>query len=104
MIDFFNSSKVLQSFCTDYTEKRGEITFQIKKQIIDKRINKHIEFNCGVKNYFFEEQVSLLNLSDFEAFSKNTNLKLENVYGNYQFEKFDPDNSDRLIVIFRKEK
>jgi SAM-dependent methyltransferase len=104
VIDFFNSSKVLQSFCTDYTEKRGEITFQIKKQIIDKRINKHIEFNCGVKNYFFEEQVSLLNLSDFEVFSKNTNLKLVHVYGNYKFEKFDPDNSDRLIVIFRKEK
>jgi SAM-dependent methyltransferase len=102
VIDFFNSNKVLESFHNEYTEKRGGITFQIKKQVINKRINKHIEFNCGKEEYYFEEQVSLLTLADFENFSKNTHLKLENTFGNYHFEKFEPLHSERLIVIFRK--
>ena len=46
----------------------------------------------------------MLGLEDFVSFAKNTNLKLEKVYGNYHFETFDPLHSDRLIVIFRKEK
>lgn len=104
LIDFFNSQKVLSSFRNQYTEKRGDITFQITKQVHNKRINKHIEFNCGNKDYFFEEQVSLLGLEDFESFAKSTNLKLEKVYGNYHFEPFEPTQSERLIVIFRKEK
>lgn len=102
VIDFFNSKKVLESFRNEYTEKRENITFQIKKEVQNKRINKHIEFNCGQKEYFFEEQVSLLTQNDFEEFAKNTGLKLESVYGNYNLEKFDPNHSDRLIVIFRK--
>jgi SAM-dependent methyltransferase len=104
VIDFFNSNKVLQSFRHEYTEIRGDITFQIKKQVIDKRINKHIEFNCGIEDYFFEELVSLLNLEDFERFAENTNLRLESVYGNYHFDKFDQAGSERLIIIFRKGK
>jgi len=103
-IDFFNKHKVLKSFRSGYTEKRGEITFHIQKSIKNNRIIKHIEFNCGEKDYFFEEQVSLLELEDLKNFAKNTSLKIQKVYGNYQFEEFDPAQSDRLIVIFKKEK
>lgn len=102
LIDFFNAKKVSKHFKDRYEEKRGEVCFQISKKISDKRVIKHIEFNCGKKEYYFEELVSLLELKDFESFSRNTNLKLQDVFGNYSLEPFSENVSDRLIMVFKK--
>jgi SAM-dependent methyltransferase len=102
VIDFFNAEKVLSSIKTDYIEKRGEITFKIKKEIISNVINKTIAFSSHNKDYYFEESVSLLKRSDFENFAKTADLKIENIFGNYKLEPFDPNTSERLIILFKK--
>lgn len=102
VIDFFNSNKVIASFHSEYTEKRGELTFHIKKQIVDRAINKRIEFDCNGHSYYFEERVSLFTQSDFEDFAEKSNLKLMEVYGDYNFHPFNLNQSDRLILIFKK--
>jgi SAM-dependent methyltransferase len=103
VVDFFNTHKVLQSFHDNYTEKRGEIVFNIRKKIIDRSICKRIEFNCNHHDYYFEERVSLLEKTDFEDFAKKSNLMLVEVFGNYNFAPFDVETSDRLILIFKKQ-
>ncbi|WP_317898783.1 class I SAM-dependent methyltransferase [Aurantibacillus circumpalustris] len=102
VIDFFNSNKVISSFKSEYHEQRGEIAFEIKKKIENNAIIKHIEFNENGKNFYFEETVSLLQKTDFENFAKESGLKLEKCYGNYQLDPFDEKTSDRLILIFKK--
>lgn len=102
VVDFFNVKKVLQSFKSDYIEQRGEITFEIKKSIVNNAIVKHIEFNDGEKKYYFEESVSLLQQKDFEDFAKKAGLSLLCNFGNYSFEPFDPETSERLILVFKK--
>ncbi|MCC6371705.1 MAG: class I SAM-dependent methyltransferase [Bacteroidia bacterium] len=102
VIDFFNFEKVLASLKSDYTEKREEIDFLIKKTVKNNSIIKRIEFTADNKNFYFEESVSLLKQQDFEAFAKAANLELVNAFGNYKLEAFDLKNSDRLILIFRK--
>lgn len=102
VVDFFNAQKVIDSFKTDYTEQRGDITFEIKKKIENNAIIKHIEFSDGVKNYYFEEMVSLLKQNDFEAFAKKAGLTLLSTFGNYHFEPFNEKTSDRLILVFKK--
>ena len=102
VIDFFNSNKVIASFHSEYTEKRGELTFHIKKQIVDRAINKRIEFDCNEHSYYFEERVSLFTQADFEDFAEKSNLKLVEVYGDYNFHPFNLNQSDRLILIFKK--
>jgi SAM-dependent methyltransferase len=102
VIDFFNSNKIISSFKPDYTEKRESVTFEIKKKLIKNSIIKHIEFTDNGKKFFFEESVSLLVKRDFENFAKEAGLVLKNCFGNYSLEPFDEQNSDRLILIFKK--
>ena len=102
VIDFLNSEKVSASIKDEYIEQRGEITFKIKKKIINNAIHKRIEFNCHDKDYYFEELVSLFTKEDFEKFANSAGLKIENIFGNYKLESFDQKASDRLIVLFKK--
>lgn len=102
VVDFFNSEKVISSLKPNYHEKRGLIDFNIQKKIQNKAICKRIEFEAEHKKYFFEETVSLLSKTDFESFAKASGLYLQNAFGNYKLEVFDPSNSERLILIFKK--
>jgi len=102
VIDFFNADKVISSISHDYQEKRGEIIFKIKKEIVNNVLNKTIAFNCNNKDYYFEESVSILKKEDFESFAKSAGLKIENIFGNYKLEPFDLKTSERLIILFKK--
>lgn len=102
VIDFFNSEKTAASLIPETKEKRGDITFHISRKIISNRIVKRIEFSDNNKNYFFEESVSLLNLTDFNNFAIAANLKVEEVFGNYLLEPYNEKSSDRLIIKFIK--
>ncbi|MDX2174694.1 MAG: methyltransferase domain-containing protein [Bacteroidota bacterium] len=102
VVDFFNANKVRKTIKPTYIEKRGDILFNIHKQIINNEIHKRIGFNDKGKSYFFEETVSLLTKSDFESFANSCNLKLVNTFGSYNLDDFDNETSDRLILIFKK--
>ena len=103
VIDFLNSEKICESsFLPQYVEKRGDITFTIRKKIVDNAIHKRIEFSDAGKHYYFEETVSLLRKEDFESYAKAADLSLCETFGNYLLEPFDERHSDRLILIFKK--
>ena len=44
----------------------------------------------------------LFDLEDFKAMYKKSGLDLLHVFGNYQLNEFDLENSDRLILISHK--
>lgn len=102
VVDFFNAKKVCNSIKPSYIEKRGDILFNIHKQIVNNEIHKRIEFTDNGRNYFFEETVSLLTKSDFESFAAGCKFKLMNTFGNYNLDDFNTETSDRLILIFKK--
>ncbi len=102
VIDFFNAEKVKASLKPEYTEQRGDITFKINKEIINKVIHKKINFEHKGKEHNFEETVTLLEKEDFEGFARKAGLTLKDCFGDYALNKFDKNNSDRLILIFKK--
>lgn len=102
VVDFFNAKLVQANFKRAYEEQRGDIRFNISKTIRDRRIIKHIDFSCAGKAYYFEEVVSLLELSDFEHFAEGSGLKLQELYGNYSLQAFEASSSERLIMVFKK--
>lgn len=102
VIDFLNAEKFCDFAETQYEEKRGDLVFRIKKQKNGSAIVKRIEFEADNKRYFFEEQVSLLRLSEFEAFAKTAGFKTVALYGNYQLDAYVPEQSERLILHFKK--
>lgn len=102
VIDFFNAEKIRKTFHSDYVEPRGSINFHIRKEIKNNIIYKYIEFSDAGKNYTFAESVSLLNLESFQSFAEKSGLKIAGIFGDYSFNPFDSDQSERLILIFKK--
>jgi SAM-dependent methyltransferase len=102
VVDFFNAEKVRASIVPEQTIQRNGIEFLIKKTIQNNAVTKRIEFSDRQKNYYFEEHVSLLGIQDFESFAFDSGLELFEKFGNYKLEPFDIENSDRLILLFKK--
>jgi SAM-dependent methyltransferase len=102
VVDFFNATKVKNSMKPEYIEQRGDITFHITKRIEKNVIYKKINFESHSQKYEFEETVTLLEKKDFEKFASESGLTLHEVFGNYSLESFEPNSSDRLILIFKK--
>lgn len=101
VIDFFNVEKVIKNL-VPYNEKTEKgITFKQSRRLEDGYIFKEIEFVDDNNNYHFTERVQALTLADFKEYFAIAGLELEHVYGSYQLEKFDEQNSDRLIMIFK---
>jgi SAM-dependent methyltransferase len=102
VIDFLNATKVISCLKPESIEEREDIRFYITKRIENNQVIKTIKFSADKKNYSFEERVTLLNKSMLLKFAELTELKLQNIFGNYNLEPFDEINSERLILVFKK--
>jgi len=102
VVDFFNALKISKQLKPEYTEQRSDITFHIHKKILNGSIHKLIKFAHHNKQYAFTETVSLLEQKDFEKFAEAFKFKLIKTFGDYELNAFDKENSDRLILIFKK--
>jgi 2-polyprenyl-3-methyl-5-hydroxy-6-metoxy-1,4-benzoquinol methylase len=106
VIDFLNAHKLLQQFATpvNYTEQRGDVCFNITKFVKDGRIFKQIQITeNNAELGTFQEQVQLLQLADFVQLF-NGKAKLLAHYGSYNLSPYSAMESDRLIMIFQKDK
>ena len=89
---------------------------RIKSALIKKNF-LNVQFNDGVKTEFiikdilintkdgekhFQEKVKALTLSDFQLLFNKTNLKIKDIFGDFQLRKFNAEKSERLIIIGTK--
>jgi len=77
----------------EFFENRKIINGRIEKIIKIKNPESEIEFIESVKIYSFEQLKTEITKIGFE---------LVKTFGNYSGEKFDIENSQRLIMIFKK--
>jgi len=102
IIDFMNVKKVTNNLIKSEIKKIDNVTFNIKRSIVDNYITKNIRFSDNGKDYNFKEQVKALTLTDFYNLTSNAGLKIIDVFGNYKLEGFNATSSDRLILICKK--
>jgi len=102
VIDFFNSTKVKSCLVDNQNEERGDLVFNISKRLEGNKIIKQIKFADKGKEYNFEESVWMYTFSDLMNYATKAGFVLKNTFGNYNLEKFDEQNSDRLITVFKK--
>ena len=102
IIDFLNQ-KIVRKNIVEYEEKNIEnINFNIHRYIENNYIIKEISFKHNKTKYNFKERVMLLDLKDFENYFNKNNLKIIDIYGNYNLSRFDINKSPRLILISKK--
>jgi SAM-dependent methyltransferase len=102
VIDFINEYKAVNNSMGRETKEIDGIKFNIEKSFDDNSIVKNIKFtDCG-KNFDYIEKVKRISLDNFKNYFEKCGLKLIDVYGSYDLKEFDLENSDRLILIFKK--
>ncbi len=102
IIDFLNTKKVISNLVIKEEKIIEGIKFfisrKIKKNLIIKNINIHHKKN----KCFFQEKIHAFTLYDFQKLVKKENLKIIDIFGDYQLNDFNATISDRLILIIKK--
>lgn len=99
VIDFLNVHYIKQHLISKETIEREGIVFHISREINNGMIVKTIKFNDHNKSYKFMESVQAFTVEDFEFLLSKSGLFIHKIYGNYNMEDFNIEDSDRLILI-----
>lgn len=99
ILDFMNVNKVKLGLVEEEVKKVDGIEFKIQRIIRDNKVIKKISFEDAGREFNYEEQVQLLELKDFEDLFDQSELQIENVYGDFNLTPFDFRNSERLILF-----
>lgn len=101
VIDFMNSNYVINNLVEKNTKTVDGIEFTMTRRVENGYIIKDISFTFEDEDYQFQEHVKAFTLSDFESLFEKAGVYLLDVFGDYKLNKFDTNNSERLIMIFK---
>lgn len=105
VIDYLNEIKSRRELVSQESVVRQERTFDLLRYVKDGYFIKEICFkDAEGKSRCYHERVAAFGLQDFENFFGKAGLTLQQTFGDYQLQPFDPENSPRLILIFEKQK
>ena len=101
VIDFMNVEKVIDQLIPSEVKTVEGIEFNITRRIKNGYILKDISFEDEGTDYSYTEKVKAITLDDFHEYFKQAGIEVLHTFGNYHLEKFDPETSDRLILVFK---
>lgn len=101
VIDFMNAEKVIKNLVPTEVKTVEGIDFHITRKYENGFIYKNIKFEDKGESYDFTERVRALTLEDFETMMEKSDIYLLDIFGNYKLQKFNNEESDRLIMIFK---
>lgn len=99
IIDFLNLNQVAKNLTPLQIIEKDAVRFEIRKHISDGFVNKDILIHHQGKSQQYRERVQALDLNTFEHMVQKTDLQLEQVFGSYQLDPFEKENSERLILV-----
>ena len=102
IIDFMNSKKVIKNLVEEEFKTINKTEFHIQRWVKNKFIIKQIEVKENGKSCFYQESVKVLTLKNFEKYFKSAGLEIIDLFGDYQLNIFDEDQSGRLILVAKK--
>jgi ubiquinone/menaquinone biosynthesis C-methylase UbiE len=102
VLDFMNTAYSIQHLKESETIVKQNIAFNIKREIKDGKILKHIQFEAKEKSYEFTESVQALLPEDFHSLLEQAGFSLTAEFGGYHLEPYDAEKSSRYIVLAEK--
>lgn len=102
VLDYLNSEKVITQLpCTEEKILEG-YQFEIAKALVNGRIQKEISIQREGRSVSYIESVFPFTESSLKKLLTKSGLEVKKCFGNYSLEKYDPKNSERLILIAQK--
>lgn len=102
LIDFMNTTKVLESLVEREDKEVDDIHFYIRREYIDNKIVKHIKFDAEGKVYSYIERVQALMPHQFHSLFTETKFKILDEFGNYNLDPFEAKKSERYLILVEK--
>ena len=115
VLDFMNVQKVISDLIPQETKISEGIEFKITRHLEKNFIIKNIQLSDTSQNaqnhlagrqgkeYTFQERVKMLTITDFKKYFAASKLKIVNLLGDYELNEFNPETSERLIIIAQKD-
>jgi SAM-dependent methyltransferase len=105
VIDYLNV-RYAETFMEKSTEKEVEgVVFHITKWQDDDHFFKQIQVrepNSLIFKHLNTERVAKFSLGDFTDMLAYQNMQVQEVYGDYQFARYDVHKSPRMIIVAKK--
>lgn len=103
LIDFLNPYKVIHNLVPCEEKQIEGITFQITKRLSeDGYILKDIKFEDNGRQHHYQEKVKAIRRVEFLSYFKKAGLQLIEIFGDYHFNAYDPEDSHRMIFVVKK--
>ncbi|MCK5814648.1 MAG: methyltransferase domain-containing protein [Flavobacteriaceae bacterium] len=102
VIDFLNADKAIKNLVKEEVVIRNDIKFYITRSFENGFIIKKIKVVTPTETHEYFERIKYLDLKKIKSYLEKTGLQLKETFGDYDLQKFDPINSNRLILIISK--
>jgi len=102
VIDFLNINHTQKNLIPSEKKEIDGIIFNINKWIEDGYLFKKISFSADGKEHEYTERLKCLDFNLFKTYLSEVGLKVRYIFGNYNLDAFDIENSERLILIFKQ--
>jgi SAM-dependent methyltransferase len=103
VLDYLNSQRAELRLVPEEEVIRGSYTFNIRRKIEHGHFVKDISFlDANGKSKHFVESVAAFGLTEFIRLFRNADMSLVATFGNYKLDEYDPLESPRLIMVFKK--
>ncbi|MBL7683419.1 MAG: methyltransferase domain-containing protein [Flavipsychrobacter sp.] len=103
VIDYLNAENIARNLVPTDTVVRGSYTFHINRRLERNHFMKDIRFqDADNKPRHYTESVAAFALADFMKMFKTAGLSLVATFGDYGLNEYNPAESPRLIMIFKK--
>jgi SAM-dependent methyltransferase len=102
LLDFMNVKRVESRLVPEEVKTAQGIEFHIQRYTDEKHIIKEIAFEADGKHWRFEERVKKYSKDDFKHLFNQVGLQPLAYFGSLDLSSFNPDSSDRLIMLAEK--
>lgn len=103
LLDFLNPYVVVNNLVHEEDKTIENIHFNItRKYTDDEFIVKNIIVDDHGQHYEFQEKVKAIRRTDFLAHFEKINLKVIDIFGDYELSEYRAEESQRLILVLEK--
>ncbi len=102
IIDYFNESFVKNNLVPKSIKKINGNAISEERTLIDNTVVKKIEIMNGNRKKVFFEKVKLYDKNFIIEKFENIGFSAYKIFGNYEGDSFNKNESERLIIIFKK--
>lgn len=102
VLDYFNRNYIENNLVKSSEDIVGDTKIVQERSIVGNRVVKKIKISKNSVDKSFMENVRMYSKAEIEEELQRRNLKIKNIFGDFEGNSFDIDKSKRIIIIAEK--